>query len=280
MAGSKSLRLEDFRAIARVVNECRDLGADAPVWQAHFAREAARLAGADFCMVSDDRVVSDSHAAGDEVRIPDFAVWGWENGFDQAIWPALAAKFVRHGPGFSPMYDPFLDILEKSPAIALTNGDLLEGTRWERSEYHGDYHRPSGAGAMMYSHMNATAAQSTGSLLTLIRLAGAGDFSQRSRTITQALALSVGDLLGGPLASHADPAPSRLSPRCRAVLACLLQGDGDKQIGQRLGITRHTVNQYAKIVFRHFRVSSRGELLARWIQRGWGPLGLPEADQA
>jgi hypothetical protein len=32
--------------------------------------------------------------------------------------------------------------------------------------------------------MNATAAQSTGSLLTLIRLAGAGDFSQRSRTIT------------------------------------------------------------------------------------------------
>jgi DNA-binding CsgD family transcriptional regulator len=50
------------------------------------------------------------------------------------------------------------------------------------------------------------------------------------------------------------------------VLRCLLEGD-DKQIALRLGLGRHTVNQYIKTIFRHFGTASRGELLARWICR-------------
>ena len=49
-----------------------------------------------------------------------------------------------------------------------------------------------------------------------------------------------------------------------------LEGDTDKQAAARLGLTRHTVNQYAKLLFRHFGVRSRAELLARWVRRGWG----------
>jgi DNA-binding CsgD family transcriptional regulator len=47
------------------------------------------------------------------------------------------------------------------------------------------------------------------------------------------------------------------------------QGDGDKQVAARVGLTRHTVNQYVKVLFRHFGVSSRAELLARWVRRGF-----------
>jgi hypothetical protein len=54
------------------------------------------------------------------------------------------------------------------------------------------------------------------------------------------------------------------------VLRCLLEGDSDKQVGLRLGLPRHTVNQYAKQIFAHFGVGSRAELLARWVRRGWG----------
>jgi DNA-binding CsgD family transcriptional regulator len=55
----------------------------------------------------------------------------------------------------------------------------------------------------------------------------------------------------------------------RQVLRCLLEGDGDKQIAARLGLSPHTVNQYAKAVFQHFGVRSRAELLARWVRRSF-----------
>ena len=49
----------------------------------------------------------------------------------------------------------------------------------------------------------------------------------------------------------------------------LLEGEGDKQIAKALRISPHTVNQYVKAIFEHFRVGSRAELLARWVRRGW-----------
>ncbi len=55
----------------------------------------------------------------------------------------------------------------------------------------------------------------------------------------------------------------------RQVLACLLEGDGDKQIAARLRLSLHTVNEYTKVIFRHFGVRSRPELLTRWVRRKW-----------
>jgi DNA-binding CsgD family transcriptional regulator len=49
-----------------------------------------------------------------------------------------------------------------------------------------------------------------------------------------------------------------------------LEGDGDKQIAARLVLSKYTVNQYTKLIFRHFGVNSRPELLARWVRRGYG----------
>jgi DNA-binding CsgD family transcriptional regulator len=60
-----------------------------------------------------------------------------------------------------------------------------------------------------------------------------------------------------------------LPPRVRDVLRCLLEGDSDKQVAARLSISRYTVNQHVKAIFRHFRVTTRPELLARWVRRGW-----------
>jgi DNA-binding NarL/FixJ family response regulator len=77
-------------------------------------------------------------------------------------------------------------------------------------------------------------------------------------------------LIGGPLARLDEPSPAALASRVRQVLRCLLEGDSDKQIAARLRLTRHTVNQYVKTIFRHFGTGSRAELLARWIRRGWG----------
>lgn len=57
-----------------------------------------------------------------------------------------------------------------------------------------------------------------------------------------------------------------LPPRLRQTLAGLLAGDSEKQVARRLAISPHTVHVYVKSLYRRFGVSSRGELLARWVR--------------
>ena len=56
-----------------------------------------------------------------------------------------------------------------------------------------------------------------------------------------------------------------LSPRMRQTLELLLAGDSEKQAARKLKLSQHTVHVYAKSLYKHFGVSSRGELLARCL---------------
>jgi DNA-binding NarL/FixJ family response regulator len=107
-------------------------------------------------------------------------------------------------------------------------------------------------------------------VLYLLRPIPERDFNGRQRTIAEEAMRLAAPLLGGPLARLREPAPTELPPRLRQVLRCLLEGDSDKQIAARLRISRYTVNQYTKTLYRRFGVCARSELLARWIRRGWG----------
>jgi DNA-binding CsgD family transcriptional regulator len=74
----------------------------------------------------------------------------------------------------------------------------------------------------------------------------------------------------GPAAKKLPALYFACSARVRAVLRRLPEGDSDEQIAARPGISRHTVNQYTKAIYRRFGASARSELLARWVRRGWG----------
>lgn len=63
-------------------------------------------------------------------------------------------------------------------------------------------------------------------------------------------------------------AASTLSPRQQQTLTYLLNGDSEKQIAAKLSLSPHTVHVYVKGVYRHFGASSRGELLAQWVDTG------------
>ena len=56
-----------------------------------------------------------------------------------------------------------------------------------------------------------------------------------------------------------------LPPRMKQTLELLIGGAGEKQIARRLSLSQHTVHVYVKALHKGFGVSSRGELLARFI---------------
>jgi DNA-binding CsgD family transcriptional regulator len=57
-----------------------------------------------------------------------------------------------------------------------------------------------------------------------------------------------------------------VSPRQRQVLDYLLAGHSEKQIAEKLRLSPNTVHHHVKALHRHFGVSTRSELLARWVK--------------
>ena len=58
-----------------------------------------------------------------------------------------------------------------------------------------------------------------------------------------------------------------LPQRLRQTLVCLLDGDTEKRAARRLGISRSTLHQYVTMLYRHFGVTSRSELLIYCLPR-------------
>jgi DNA-binding NarL/FixJ family response regulator len=105
----------------------------------------------------------------------------------------------------------------------------------------------------------------------LVKLQPQDEPLQRKRKLVAEFCRLVGEQLG-----HTTPAGHGLAPRLQQTLQRLLSGDSEKQIAARLGVSQHTVHVYVKGLYRHYDVSSRGELLARFVRPG----GLaPEASE-
>jgi DNA-binding CsgD family transcriptional regulator len=61
------------------------------------------------------------------------------------------------------------------------------------------------------------------------------------------------------------PAPRPLPPRLKETLGLLLAGRAPKEIARMLGLSLHTVREHITRLYRHFGVSGRDELAARFI---------------
>jgi len=57
-----------------------------------------------------------------------------------------------------------------------------------------------------------------------------------------------------------------LSRRMEQTLRSLLGGDSEKQVAAKLGLSQHTVHVYVKQLYKKYGVSTRAELLAKWVQ--------------
>lgn len=58
-----------------------------------------------------------------------------------------------------------------------------------------------------------------------------------------------------------------LPPRLRQTLDLLLAGDAEKRIALKLGLKQSSIHSYVKVLYKRFDVSSRAELLAKFVAR-------------
>jgi DNA-binding CsgD family transcriptional regulator len=99
-------------------------------------------------------------------------------------------------------------------------------------------------------------------LICLHRALGDRDFSTRERRLLHFFHQELGRLIGVSLVSATEPMLQELPRRLRQTLTCLMQGDSEKQVAARLGLSRATTHQYVTALYRRFGVQSRPQLMA------------------
>ena len=259
MSKSESIRLDDVRAVFRLVGECRELGHDPVRWQTHLANGLIALLHSELVMAGEYRIV-----AGRPVPVCAVDV-GWSTARARRLF--LEWQCSPDLPD-NPMIAPFY----AAPGPRATWGEdscpdaAFTAAEWRRSPYFNELMIPSDLQESMITRREA--ADGSTHVVVLGRRRHVRPFGERDRLLLQLVHDELAPHLGKTLANSTDPV-GRLSPRLRETLACLLDGDPEKRIAARLGIASSTLHDHVKRVYRHFGVGSRPELMAYFLRRGW-----------
>jgi DNA-binding NarL/FixJ family response regulator len=114
----------------------------------------------------------------------------------------------------------------------------------------------------------------TGDVQAMLRLlkpldgAAAGDPVEKKRRLLADLVRMIGEQVHGqpPRMTVLQAELNRLPPRLQQTMHSLLSGDSEKQAAAKMGVSPHTVHVYVKTLYRKYNVSSRGELLSKWVK--------------
>lgn len=250
------LRGVDVLACVRVVEECRELGADAIGWQTHLAERVRGVLGAQVVISGNTLHLAPGRRP---VSLATVRV-GWRDDAAQRAWREYADTVpLERTPEYS-------RVVAGAGRVLLSRGDVWERDTWYRSRTYNERHLPSGIDDYILSIVPVAALDLSHSLW-VHRAVGERAFTSRERSMLSLVHAELAARIGGALAAPTEPALHELTARQRDVLDSLLMGDSEKQTAVRLGISAATVHEHVVALYRHFRVSSRGELMARFVGR-------------
>jgi DNA-binding CsgD family transcriptional regulator len=256
MSKSELLRVEDVRQAFRLIGDCRDLGSDPILWFPRMLEGLCTLIGAATATGGEGRW-NHSRAAIEPV-----------SAFHFGLEPIAYERYVAHQRRGGPAVDPVFSRLQTSEdeLITRTRRQLVSDEDWYGSEVFNHQFRIMGIDHRLASLRRAPTSGAVCGI-DVDRPLRDGDFSPREQRLLNFFHEEIGRLIGRALVSARDPSPDSLSPRLRQTLACLLEGDSEKQVAARLGLSRATAHQYVTALHRRFGVRSRGELFAYVMKR-------------
>lgn len=255
MADSGRLRMEEIRAAFRLVGECRELGREPNGWRRHMLRGLSKLVGGKVGLHCHfERFGTPAE------RLVDPLDTGFEAS-DRSLWVRYQSENGHRSDLFRlRFYDRF------TGALRTRNRDaVMDPREWYRSR---DFNENVGVcglddritTAIRLPQHPAWRVQS----IVLLRARSDGRYRQRHVDLVHLFHEELAPLVGRQLAlSDTADGKAPLPPRLQQVLACLLQGDGEKLVAARLGLSQHTVNRHVQRLYRRYDVRSRSELMFR-----------------
>lgn len=256
---SGALRVEDLRALLRIINGLHEAPPDPLIRKRFLLKELCALSRAKVGICAITHLAQPLRTLSPVPAV----IFGIRGDAENAI----LHRYYQTGEPSDPFRSAMIRQLLKKGLTLLTRRreQVIPNDTWNRSDHVLQVRRPTGLGHCVCSMLPLEGTQLVGELM-LFR--GAGErkpFSPRE--------LSLLDVFHGEVAwiyqadvPFGSPDIQSLTPRQRQTLQYLLAGHSEKQIASMLRLSRNTVHHYVKALHRHFNVSSRSELLARWVR--------------
>jgi DNA-binding CsgD family transcriptional regulator len=252
------LRYDQVRSLVRLVAEVKEIHRFDPAGPQHLIAGLNRIVGATAggCVIDSDFVPEGRGSFRPAV------LDGWEASTLRAL-----TVLDSEGSSFSPLVR---GLMQGCPPTAgavftATRQELVPDRSWYQDPYVCEHLLPTHLDHAIYSSARA-ASPNVVQGLGFHREKKDRPFDARDRALIQFFHAEYGALLP-PQPAFGSSVGAQLAPRQRQVLELLVEGLADKEIAERLGISRHTVNQYTKQLYRRFGVTSRALLAAR-LRRG------------
>ena len=232
-----TLGIKQVQAILRIVGETAELWYDAMLQRRYTLESLCRLlpAKSAVCFNFGNVLSGGENACGPLVQV------GLND--DQA---AQIGEYLKTGK-------------PADPCVAALSKDNL----WRASEHFKKLRQPLGLDDTLYARI---AVPGKVIILCLFRGPDQKPFTDRESQLVD-LCLSQMAWPYQPDDAPSDPRVAALQPRLRKVMQRLLEGDAEKQVAAKLGLSKHTVHEYVKMIYQQLGVSSRSELLSQWVGR-------------
>ena len=257
MRKSGRVRFSDLRQAYRLIHECRDVGHDPEAWPKHLVGGLTRLVDGQVCVANEIGV----ERPGLPRRLVHWADCGWLSPDHGQNWK----KQYTVGQEFRKMATFQRFAAFQTSLTTKSREQLVGDADWYKSDEFNVFHRSMGIDDIMASF--ARTEDPPGFLgFAIFRALGREPFRAWERRLIHLFHREFGRYLDTALVREPGGLSRRLPPRLRETLRCLLEGDSEKQAALRLGLSRHTVHQYAKDLHRLMGVNSRAELMAMCLR--------------
>jgi DNA-binding CsgD family transcriptional regulator len=260
------LTLDDVSAVIRLVREVCDRWDDPAAWREHLLRGACRLLDGHVAMMLAD-------GSGGEMRFGRVAVVslvGVPEPMRALVQPAISQLDGRRFdeasrrvmPGFENLYGQIV----RQGWVTVTRRELADEAAYHAAPHYLDFRRRLDCDDYVVS-VRIVDIPRRPECISVDRPHGAAPFGPREVTLLKLLHDEIAPLIGVRLATEAHLCRDGLSKRLNETLSLLLDGRSEKEAARELGLGARTVHDYVTMLYEHFRVSSRAELLAYFIRR-------------
>jgi len=250
-------RQSDVSALLRLAGEVAELPADVQSRRAHILDRLLHLVGGCHAICSE---VDLSSVGSFAKAIPGTVVHAGDCSGGELT---AVREYLYTGKPLDPCI-PHL-FRASGDVVTVRREDVMDRS-WFRSEHFNVMRRPAFRGESLYAKLRLPDGRHL--RMGIQREIRDRPFTNREVQLVNVFHENLRQLYALPkpvgFNLSALPMPD-LPPRLQPVLSQLLQGDGEKQIAVKLGLSRHTVHEYVKTIYKRLGVSSRGELLARFV---------------
>lgn len=253
MGKSQMIHVDDVARLLQLVGELAEVKGDLSTRGAHLVNELCRIMDAHVGVLGIMQKAPGSTAP--------VIIAGVEAGFLDETSQRLLRRYVSE----THAKDPLLEVMDPTPkhSYSIYRVASVPDRTWYASEFVNEVKFRMNIDDAIYTCFPLNDRNlSVG--FGLNRLRGDKPFGERENTLVELVNRHLGWFYRQLVADLPNQRPP-LPPSLRRVLSEVLRGASEKEIAQRLHLSTHTVHDHMKRLYQCYSVSSRAELMAKFI---------------